>query len=74
MHPVHPALRGGYDRVYTHLSRTSAIHLLQLTLSLTGHGLSKSAADHMARIWAAELHDTGVTVASIDPVMGGVDR
>lgn len=31
------------------------------------YGLSKAAADHMARIWAAELQGTNVTVASLDP-------
>jgi NAD(P)-dependent dehydrogenase (short-subunit alcohol dehydrogenase family) len=31
------------------------------------YGLSKAALDHMTRIFAAELHDTGVHFISIDP-------
>lgn len=31
------------------------------------YGASKAAADHMARIWAAELEGTGVRVIAIDP-------
>lgn len=31
------------------------------------YGVSKAALDHLARIWAAELADTGVTFLAIDP-------
>ena len=31
------------------------------------YGISKAALDHMTRIFAAELHDTGVRFLSIDP-------
>jgi NAD(P)-dependent dehydrogenase (short-subunit alcohol dehydrogenase family) len=31
------------------------------------YGASKAAADHMARIWAAELAGTGVRVVAVDP-------
>jgi NAD(P)-dependent dehydrogenase (short-subunit alcohol dehydrogenase family) len=31
------------------------------------YGISKAALDHMTRIFAAELHDTGVQFLSIDP-------
>jgi len=31
------------------------------------YGVSKAAADHLARIWAEELRDLGVRVVSIDP-------
>jgi NAD(P)-dependent dehydrogenase (short-subunit alcohol dehydrogenase family) len=31
------------------------------------YGASKAALDHMARIWAAELADTGVRILSVDP-------
>lgn len=31
------------------------------------YGATKAAADHLARVWAAELRDLGVTVASLDP-------
>jgi NAD(P)-dependent dehydrogenase (short-subunit alcohol dehydrogenase family) len=31
------------------------------------YGASKAALDHLARIWAAELQDTGVRFLSVDP-------
>jgi NAD(P)-dependent dehydrogenase (short-subunit alcohol dehydrogenase family) len=31
------------------------------------YGVSKAAADHLARVWAEELRPAGVTVAAIDP-------
>lgn len=31
------------------------------------YGVSKAAADHLARIWAEELRDTGVRVFAVDP-------
>jgi NAD(P)-dependent dehydrogenase (short-subunit alcohol dehydrogenase family) len=31
------------------------------------YGASKAAADHLARIWAAELEGTGVRLLSVDP-------
>jgi NAD(P)-dependent dehydrogenase (short-subunit alcohol dehydrogenase family) len=31
------------------------------------YGVSKAALDHLARIWAAELADTGVRLLSVDP-------
>lgn len=31
------------------------------------YGVSKAAADHLARIWAEELRDAGVRVVSVDP-------
>jgi NAD(P)-dependent dehydrogenase (short-subunit alcohol dehydrogenase family) len=31
------------------------------------YGVSKAAFDHLARIWAAELQDTGVRFLSVDP-------
>ncbi|MFO0601934.1 MAG: SDR family oxidoreductase [Polyangiales bacterium] len=31
------------------------------------YGVSKAAADHLARVWAEELRGAGVTVASVDP-------
>ena len=31
------------------------------------YGASKAATDHLARIWAREVRDLGVTIASIDP-------
>jgi len=31
------------------------------------YGVSKAALDHLGRIWAAELNDTGVRVVTVDP-------
>jgi NAD(P)-dependent dehydrogenase (short-subunit alcohol dehydrogenase family) len=31
------------------------------------YGLSKAALDHLSRIWAAELRDSGVAVLAVDP-------
>ena len=31
------------------------------------YSVSKAALDHLSRIWAAELHETGVRFLSIDP-------
>jgi len=56
------ALRG--QGLVIHISSDAAVEAYS---SWGAYGISKAALDHMTRIFAAELHDTGVQFLSIDP-------
>jgi NAD(P)-dependent dehydrogenase (short-subunit alcohol dehydrogenase family) len=56
------ALRG--SGLCIHISSDAAIEAYP---GWGAYGVSKAAFDHLTRIWAAELADTGVRFVSIDP-------
>src|SRR5215813_9030024 len=56
------ALRG--QGLVIHISSDAAVEAYS---GWGAYGISKAALDHMTRIFAAELHDTGVQFLSIDP-------
>jgi len=55
-------LRG--DGLVVHVSTDAAVAAYPLW---GAYGVSKAAADHLARIWATELDGTGVRLLTIDP-------
>lgn len=55
-------LRGG--GTVLHVSSDAAVNAYA---TWGAYGASKAALDHLSRIWAAELVDTGVRVLSVDP-------
>lgn len=50
--------------VVVHVSSDAAVEAYP---TWGAYGASKAAADHLSRVWAAELEGTGVRVLSVDP-------
>ena len=61
---VGPMLLRGGDGAVVHLSSDAAVSAYP---GWGAYSASKAALDHLARIWAAELADTGVRFLAIDP-------